>query len=293
MKFLVPVDFTDITNPLLRVAKGLALKHSAQIILLHAVSPLVYLPYPESFGVSPIDLSQLAELESKNIEKAKEKLSALKEFLSPLSVEILADVGDPAEVILSKENFADLIILGSHSRGLIEKILIGSTSEKVVTYSHKPVLVVKGKVADSFSNVCVAHDLSRYAQEAFEFFLSLIPAEDGAKLTILHVEETVDIPIVDAITQKINQQIAQEKVKYFNGLLEKAKERGWNAELIIEKYSNVPDGIIQFLKQRNYDLLVMGSRGLSGLRRVILGSTSSSVVKKVEIPVLIYKGPHS
>jgi len=293
MKFLVPVDFTEITNPLLRVAKGLALRHSAQVILLHAVSPMVYLPYPESFGVSPIDLSKLAELESKNIEITKEKLSALKEFLSPLSVDILADVGDPAEVILSKENLADLIILGSHSKGLIEKILIGSTSEKVVAYSHKPVLVVKGKVADSFSNVCVAHDLSRYAQEAFEFFLNLIPAENGTKLTILHVEETVDIPIVDAIIQKISQQIAQEKMNYFSSLLEKAKERGWTAELVIEKYSNVPDGIIQFLKHKDYDLLVMGSRGLSGPRRMILGSTSSSVVRKVEIPVLIHKSSHS
>jgi nucleotide-binding universal stress UspA family protein len=74
MKFLVPVDFTDITNPLLKVAKLLALKHNASVILLHAVSPVIYLPYPESFGVSPIDLSKLAELEAKSIESAKSAL---------------------------------------------------------------------------------------------------------------------------------------------------------------------------------------------------------------------------
>ncbi|WP_448583636.1 universal stress protein [Thermocrinis sp.] len=290
MKFLVPVDFTDITNPLLRIAKKLAIKHSAKIILLHAVSPVIYLPYPESFGISPIDLSKLSELESRNIEIAKQRLTALCEFLGPVEVDILVDVGDPAEVILSKENLADLLIVGSHSKGLIEKILIGSTSEKVVSYSHKPVLVLKGKEVESFKNVCVAHDLSRYAQEAFEFFLNLIPAEESSHLTILHVEETVEIPMVDAITEKISEKIAEEKVKYFNSLLEKAQNRGWTAELVIEKYSSVSAGIVQFLKQREYDLLVMGSRGLSGFKRVILGSTSSEVVKKVEIPVLIHKG---
>ncbi|WP_448587351.1 universal stress protein [Thermocrinis sp.] len=289
MKFLVPVDFTDITNPLLRITKKLALKHSAQILLLHTIPPVIYLPYPESFGISPIDLSKLAELESKNVETAKRKLSALAEFLSPVSVEILVDVGDPAEVILAKENLADLIIVGSHRRGLVEKILIGSTSEKVVSYSHKPVLVLKGKEVESFRRVCVAHDLSKHAQTAFEFFLSLIPAEEGAKLTILNVEETVDIPMVDVITEEITKKIAEEKAKYFNSLLEKAQDMGWIAELVIEKHGNVSAGIVQFLKQGEYDLLVMGSRGLSGLKRVLLGSTSSDVLRKVEIPVLIHK----
>jgi hypothetical protein len=76
------VDFTDITNPLLKVAKLLALKHNASVILLHAVSPVIYLPYPESFGVSPIDLSKLAELEAKSIESAKKRLEALRDFLA-------------------------------------------------------------------------------------------------------------------------------------------------------------------------------------------------------------------
>jgi Universal stress protein UspA and related nucleotide-binding proteins len=130
MKFLVPVDFTDITNPLLKVAKLLALKHNASVILLHAVSPFIYLPYPESLGVSPIDLSKLAELEAQSIESAKRRLEALRDFLAELPVEVVVDVGEPSEVILAKEEMVDLIILGSHSKGLVERILIGSTSEK-------------------------------------------------------------------------------------------------------------------------------------------------------------------
>jgi Universal stress protein UspA and related nucleotide-binding proteins len=201
MKFLVPVDFTDITNPLLKLAKFLALKHNASVILLHAVSPLIYLPYPESFGISPIDLSKLAELEAQSIESAKRRLEALRDFLAELSVEVVVDVGEPSEVILAKEEMADLIILGSHSKGLVERILVGSTSERVARYCHKPLLVLKGKAPESFKKVCLTHDLSKHAQSAFEFFLNLVPPEEDGKLTLLHVEETIELPMVDALTE--------------------------------------------------------------------------------------------
>jgi nucleotide-binding universal stress UspA family protein len=290
MKFLVPVDFTDITNPLLKVAKLLALKHNASVILLHAVSPVIYLPYPESFGISPIDLSKLAELEAKGIETAKQRLEALRDFLAELPVEVVVDVGEPSEVILAKEDMADLIILGSHSKGLVERILIGSTSERVARYCHKPLLILKGKAPESFRKVCLAHDLSKHAQSAFEFFLNLVPPEEDGRLTLLHVEETIELPMVDALTEELTKKIEEEKINYLNSLVERAKEKGWKAELVVKKHSNTADGIVEFIKEGDYDLLVMGSRGLSGLKRVLLGSTSSQVLRKAEVPILIHKG---
>ncbi len=290
MKFLVPVDFTEITNPLLRVAKLLALKHNAQVILLHAVSPAIYLPYPESFGISPIDLSKLAEIEAKSTATAQQRLDALRDFLAELSVEVVVDVGDPSEVILANENKADLIILGSHRKGLAERILIGSTSENVARYCHKPLLILKGKVPENFKKVCFAHDLSKHAQSAFEFFFKLIPPEEDGELTLLHVEETIELPMVDALTEELTKKIEEEKVNYLNSLVEKAKERGWKAELVIKKHSHTASGIVEFVKGDDYDLLVMGSRGLSGLKRVLLGSTSFQVLRKAELPILIHKG---
>ena len=290
MKFLVPLDFTDITNPLLKVAKLLALKHNASVILLHAVSPVIYLPYPESFGISPIDLSKLAELEAKSIESAKKHLEALRDFLAELPVDIVVDVGEPSEVILAKEEMADLIILGSHSKGLMERILIGSTSERVAKYCHKPLLVLKGKAPEGFKKVCIAHDLSKHAQSAFEFFLNLVPPEEDGRLTLLHVEETIELPMVDALTEGLTKKIEEEKINYLNSLVERANEKGWKAELVVKKHSNTADGIVEFIKEGDYDLLVMGSRGLSGLKRVLLGSTSSQVLRRAEVPILIHKG---
>jgi nucleotide-binding universal stress UspA family protein len=72
--------------------------------------------------------------------------------------------------------------------------------------------------------------------------------------------------------------------------LERAKEKGWKVELVVKKHSNTADGIVEFIKEGDYDLLVMGSRGLSGLKRVLLGSTSSQVLRRAEVPILIHKG---
>jgi nucleotide-binding universal stress UspA family protein len=220
------------------------------------------------------------------------------------------DVGEPSEVILAKEEMADLIILGSHSKGLVERILIGSTSERVARYCYKSLLILKGKAPESFKKVCLAHDLSKHAQSAFEFFLNLIPPEEDGRLTLLHVEETIELPMVDALTKGLIRKIEEEKINYFNSLVERAKEKGWNAELVVKKHSNTADGIkekglkinlvlkkhstadgiVEFVKEGDYDLLVMGSRGLSDLKRVLLGSTSSEVLRRVEVPVLIHKG---
>ncbi|MFN7065382.1 MAG: universal stress protein, partial [Aquificaceae bacterium] len=134
MKFLVPVDFTEITNPLLRVVKGFAIAHQAEVCLLHVVSPVLYLPYPESFGVSTIDLRLFIELQEREKEKAKEKLLGLADFLKPVKTELLVEVGDPAEVVLEKEGAYHIVFMGSHKKGLVQRILIGSTTEKVVKY---------------------------------------------------------------------------------------------------------------------------------------------------------------
>jgi len=149
---------------------------------------------------------------------------------------------------------------------------------------------LKGKAPESFKKVCLAHDLSKHAQSAFEFFLNLIPPEEDGKLTLLHVEETIELSMVDAIMEGLTKKIEEEKINYLNSLLERAKEKRWKAELVVKKHSNTVDGIVEFVKEGDYDLLVMGSRGLSGLKRVLLGSTSSQVLRRVEVPVLIHKG---
>jgi len=81
MKYLVSVDFSDITNLVVRSAKIFATKLNAQLELLHVIAPFTYLPYSEGLSIDIVDMDiiQKAEENAKNL--ALEKLSALAEYL--------------------------------------------------------------------------------------------------------------------------------------------------------------------------------------------------------------------
>ena len=288
MKLLVPTDFSEVVNPLLRLTKLIAQAHNANITLLHAVSPVLYVPYPESFGMNVVDLQILTELQKRKIEEAREKLIALQSYLSPIHVDILAEVGDPAELILEKEKDFDLVLMAGHRKSLVERILVGSTTEKVAKYTKIPLLVLKGKEVDSFKKVCVAYDFSKDSFEAFQFALEFLKPF-SPEVKILHVEETIELPIVDQIRDSITQHYRKEKRNHLEELVKKAEQVGIKAEFAIIEASSPTDGIQEFVKGEGFDLLIVGSRGLSRLERVLMGSTASELLRRVDLPILIYR----
>ncbi len=289
MKFLVPVDFTEITNPLLRIVKSFAQAHNGEVDLLHVVSPVLYAPYLESFMISTVDMKLLAEMQERQKEKAKEKLMGLVEFLNPIKSNILVEIGEAAEVILEKEKSYDLIFMGSHKKGLIQRILIGSTTEKVVKYSHKPIFLLKGKEPEGIKKVLIAYDFSEHAKRAMEFGLNLVKPFNP-QIFILNVEETIEIPFVVEIKDVLSEKYKEEKLKHLKEVEAKLKKEGFWAEAIMIEGTSPAEGIRKFLQENPHvDLIILGSRGLSGLKRVLIGSTSSELVRSLEIPMLIHR----
>ena len=289
MKFLVPVDFTEITNPLLRIVKSFAQAHNGEVDLLHVISPVLYAPYLESFMISTVDMKLLAEMQERQKEKAKEKLMGLVEFLNPIKSNVLVEIGEAAEVILEKEKSYDLIFMGSHKKGLIQRILIGSTTEKVVKYSHKPIFLLKGKEPEGIKKVLIAYDFSEHAKRAMEFGLNLVKPFNP-QIFILSVEETIEIPFVVEIKDVLSEKYKEEKLKHLKEVEAKLKKEGFWAEAIIVEGTSPAEGIRKFLQENPHvDLIILGSRGLSGLKRVLIGSTSSELVRSLEIPMLIHR----
>ncbi len=289
MRFLVPVDFTEITNPLLRVVKAFAERHSAEVHLLHIVSPVLYLPYPESFGMSTIDLQLLSELQDRRREEARERLKALVDFLKPIKVEPFVEVGEPAEAILEKEEAYDLVFLGSHKKGLVERIIVGSTTEKIVKYSKRPLFVLKGKEPEGMGKVLIGYDFSEHAKSALEFAVKLL-RPFSPHMVLLHVEETIELPVVEAIKDVLSEKYKEEKIKHIEELESWLRSLGFETSSYLVEDKSPAEGIRKFLKEKDQiDMVVLGSRGLSGLKRVLLGSTSSQLLRTLEIPMLIHR----
>lgn len=134
---LHPTDFSPLAHHAFQVACALAQDYKARLVLLHVHEP-------------PITAEELATSESPEIPEYL--LRALREFKSPsdVVVEQRLEVGPVAEGILctAAETKCDLIVIGTHGRGGLGRVLLGSVAEAVLRKAPCMVLTVKGESRD-------------------------------------------------------------------------------------------------------------------------------------------------
>ena len=140
---LLPTDFSDCGNYALSYAASLARTFGARIICVHVIEPMV--PTVGYSGMTePLPIADITDQLEYSAERELPKL-AEREEVAGLQVEEVIVHGDAASEIvrLSKERNVDLIVLSSHGRTGLGRILFGSTAEAVVRHASCPVLVVK------------------------------------------------------------------------------------------------------------------------------------------------------
>jgi universal stress protein A len=138
---LVSTDFSERSGAALQIARALAGSHGARLVVLHVAPGDVV---PDGGMLIPIDLAAY----HKELEKIRARLEGpdLKE-----PVEILLHQGDAAGEILGAAEScgADLIVMASHGRTGLDRLLMGSVAEAVMRRALCPVLTVKAPVARS------------------------------------------------------------------------------------------------------------------------------------------------
>lgn len=140
---LLPTDFSECAGHALAYATSLARDAGAKIICVHVVEPLV--PAVGYTGMTePLPLADISEQLEDSAERELPKIAGCEEC-SGLEVEEAIVHGDAASEIVrvAKERGVDLIVISSHGRTGLGRILFGSTAESVVRHAPCPVLVVK------------------------------------------------------------------------------------------------------------------------------------------------------
>jgi len=143
-RILVPTDFSDCALPAVRYAAELADKFGAELVLLHVV-PDAVLALPDAVMPTPAPVADLNAL----TEAGKTGLANLiaAEKLEPRHPRTEVRIGSPAAEIVAAATdlHADLICIGTHGRGGIARVLLGSVAELVVRQAPCPVLTVRPK----------------------------------------------------------------------------------------------------------------------------------------------------
>jgi universal stress protein A len=145
-RILVPIDFSEHSKRTVWYATRTATRHNSTIYLLHVfqIPDYVVTPYARRRQNSAEVQSNVVAAE----QEARETLEAFAQELlnGGIKVQPYLRVGYPFdEIVLMANHFkVDLIIIGSHGRSGISRLLVGSTAQRVVEHALCPVLVVKG-----------------------------------------------------------------------------------------------------------------------------------------------------
>lgn len=139
-----------------------------------------------------------------------------------------------------------------------------------------------------FSKILVSYDDSKLSKLALAKAIELAELDSQTEIDVLNV---VTVPTNQFIVGDVYREVRESTFKYGNDIVAKAESA--LADLPNRTHTFVEEGqpvrtILDFAESNGYDLIVIGSRGLSGVKE-FLGSVSHGVVQRSKLPVLIVK----
>ncbi len=149
-KILIALDYNPSAQKVTEIGHELSLSMKAKTILLHVIPGDAYdssLNYSPIMGFGGFNNSMETNSSETLRRAAKAYLDKSREYLNDEAIQTVVKKGGIAETILNtaKEKNVDIIVMGSHSRRGLEKILIGSVAENVLRESSLPVFIIPTK----------------------------------------------------------------------------------------------------------------------------------------------------
>lgn len=271
-KILVPVDFSVQSEYAIKLASKIADETETEVHLLH----LLELPrgHVDMGSGSNFGIPQSMHY----IQKIKEKIAAIKEqfFNTDTVVKYAIRFEKPSEGILnfSTKINADLILMGSKEVSIFDEVLIGSNIKKVVKKSSVPVLVVKNDPKEfNVKELVFTSNFNEEDRKPFEILLEFAQ-KFGSKIHLLNV---------NTMNRFKSTKKAKQKMETF---LSKYK----NLEHSINVYDDdsLENGILNFSKEVNADLIALTTHERTGLFRLFNKSISKNLSKSSLKPVLTF-----
>jgi nucleotide-binding universal stress UspA family protein len=153
---------------------------------------------------------------------------------------------------------------------------------------------MSGQEGPSFRKIMVAFDTSKDSVKAIEFGCSLAK-KYGSTLLVVHVY-TASFPLYSGVAQMPAPEyegVAELSKERARGVLregiELAEAQGVKAKGELLEASSTVQAILEFDMSEKVDLIIVGTRGMTGFKKLILGSVSSGLVSHSECPVLVVR----
>jgi len=273
------IDLTSMGRRVADRAGILAEEMGADLTLVHVLEPV---------GEAMIDPGLTRIMRQHQLSEAR-KIADWVSERTPVPVQLEVVKGSPAWEMASRAKKADLTVLGSSS---VDAFTAGPTCLRVARMATSDVLVVRRQPRVGYRRIIAAVDFSESSRVAVERSLAMFPE---AEITVLFSLPSRFDPLLVAAG------LFREEMDAARGeRLEAARDRmleftqAWNGQVRTMVTDGPPtETIDESVRRRGADLVVVGSRGATATRMVLLGTVAESLVVHAPSDVLVARSPVS
>ncbi|MCL5024525.1 MAG: universal stress protein [Nitrospirae bacterium] len=265
-RLLLATDGSKFSEGAIREALSLSRRCSSMLIAIYVVKTNLELEITMSRVIEKEEEEAAKHLEAIMMRASQEGIDC--EISAPHSEEPYRDIVDAAA-----KSRADVIIMGRHGRTGLPRLMMGSVAARVIGHAPCNVLVIPPDAKVECRNILMATDGSGFSEAAAREAIGIAKKCESALIVVSVAWNDAEVSAVENNVRKI---------------VDLAKADGVQAEgrtLIGKPY----EAIVATTKQRHADLIIVGSHGRTGLKRLLMGSVTERVIGHSETAVLVVK----
>ena len=300
MKIILAIDGSEQNKAAVEAVANRAFPPDTEVRIVTAYEMTPSITKLEPMGVSQGFYAKADNFVLKAAEDTTENAAKILHQKNPaLTITTIVIEGSPKNVILEEADAfdADLIIVGSHGYGMVERFLLGSVSQAIALHAKCSVEIVRNP---KVSKIILALDGSEKSEAAVDEIARQYFSADS-EVRVISVVEPIYFPGVDPMSgvdmelyvqiEKNAQKVAQVTVEKATAKLQAFKESS-QFKVTTKVLSGSPKSVIlEEAEAFGSDLIVVGSHGYGMIERFLLGSVSQAVALHAKCSVEIVRSP--
>lgn len=293
---IVGTDFSQASLEAVRVGGRLAEQTGAAVTLVHVLDRIPTVPSAAPIGMAAsVDLAAVSAVEDDRLRQQAERSLAecrrddLGQVAEVHTRLVLHASAAAALLDLSDADDVDLVVVASHGRTGLDRLLLGSVAERLVRHGSCPVLVVRnvGAVESFPQRIAAATDFSVDSMAGVDLAAAWASSFERP-LSVVHVYDTTPY-LPDAAVSAEAESLDAVQAPLRQALEELHQERlGGRVDVTMRLLAaeSVAGGLCSYAEESELDLIVLSTLGRTGLKRLVLGTVAEKVVRHAPCSVL-------